>query len=192
MAMQKKFPQLQYRIVYCSSEEEEHQVTELLKQGSNCKGWESARFCEFPQIIIVQFMGIVTLKQIQFLSHQSKISSKLELYAYSPSTPADLPGPEALPKLHFKRLGYLSLDSNERSNYTARELKSVYVDAKCFYLKVGFHKCHVNKNNIFNQVGLIALNCLGESIDSPDHLQDKPYGQISESLQIIIQSLLKN
>ena len=51
MAMQKKFPQLQYRIVYCSSEEEEHQVTELLKQGSNCKGWESARFCEFPQII---------------------------------------------------------------------------------------------------------------------------------------------
>ena len=25
-----------------------------------------------------------------------------------------------------------------------------------------FHKCHANKFNLYNQVGLIALNCMGE------------------------------
>ena len=30
----------------------------------------------------------------------------------------------------FKKLGYLSLDNNEKSNYQARELKTVYIDVK--------------------------------------------------------------
>ena len=59
-------------------------------------------------------------------------------------------------------MGYLSLDSNERSGFQARELKSVYVDSLALLLKVVFHKCHVNKCNLFNQVGLIALNSMGE------------------------------
>lgn len=29
-------------------------------------------------------------------------------------------------------------------------------------LKLVFHKCFVNKFNLYNQVGLIALNCMGE------------------------------
>ena len=33
-----------------------------------------------------------------------------------------------LNEIKFDRLGYLSLDANERSGFSARELKSVYVD----------------------------------------------------------------
>ena len=161
-ASPENYSQLPFRIVYCSGEDEDHPASELLKQGSHCKGWESARFCEFPQIVIVQFMGIIALKQIQFLSHQAKIATKIELFTYAPSG-KELPGPEMLQQLKFKRLGFLSLDNNERSNFTARELKSVYVDTPSLYLKVQCHKCHVNKYNIFNQVGIVALNCLGET-----------------------------
>lgn len=64
--------------------------------------------------------------------------------------------------IKFTKLGYLSLDSNERSQFQARELKSVYVDAVTLLLKLVFNKCHVNKFNLYNQVGLIALNCMGE------------------------------
>ena len=38
--------------------------------------------------------------------------------------------------MKFKKLGYMSLDSNERSAYQARELKYVYLDNKCDYLKL--------------------------------------------------------
>jgi centrosomal protein CEP104 len=38
----------------------------------------------------------------------------------------------------------------------------VYVDSVTLLLKLVFHKCHVNKFNLYNQVGLIAVNCMGE------------------------------
>lgn len=69
-----------------------------------------------------------------------------------------------LNEIEFKRVGYLSLDPNERSGFQARELKSVYVTADAVLLKLIFHKCHLNNFNVFNQIGLIALNCIGENV----------------------------
>ena len=53
-------------------------------------------------------------------------------------------------QIKYKKLGYLSLDSNERGGYQARELKSVYVDTPCLFMKFVFQKCYVNKFNLFN------------------------------------------
>jgi len=55
-------------------------------------------------------------------------------------------------KAHFERLGYLSLNSNQRSNYQARELKSVFINCTGRYLRILAHRCYVNKYNLFNQV----------------------------------------
>lgn len=52
----------------------------------------------------------------------------------------------------MRRLGYLSFDSNERSNHQARELKSVHVTVDAELVKLVIHRCHVNKLNIYNQV----------------------------------------
>jgi centrosomal protein CEP104 len=62
----------------------------------------------------------------------------------------------------FKKIGFLQLDSNEKSNYQARELKSVYIDYQCQKMKIVLHRCFTNVHNIFSQVGLIAINVLGE------------------------------
>lgn len=67
-------------------------------------------------------------------------------------------------EIQFKRLGYLSLDSNDRSGFQARELKSVYVDSLAIILKLIFHKCHLNNFNVFNQIGLVAINCIGSNV----------------------------
>lgn len=66
----------------------------------------------------------------------------------------------------YKKLGYLSLDSNERTDFKARELKSVYIDSFCLFMKLLFHKHHVNKYNLFNQIGIIALSAYGEAADN--------------------------
>jgi centrosomal protein CEP104 len=152
---------LKFRVVYFSSQDSEHTVTELLKHGPQSKGWLSEKFCNYPQELILQFSCPVRIRQLQFLSHQSKISSKIELYISSPNE-SSLP----LEQLNFKRLGYLSLDNNEKSQYQARELKSVYIDAECLYLKLLLNKCHTNSQNVYNQVGLIAINAIGEEIGS--------------------------
>ena len=155
---------LKYRIIYCSGEDQDCPVTELLDPSSNSRGWQSQKFCDYPQEIIVQFPQLVKLKQLQFLSHQSKIASKIELFTFLPSGQQALTNQIPLNEIEFKRLGYLSLDPNERSGFQARELKSVYVDSAAVLLKLIFHKCHLNNFNVFNQIGLIALNCIGESI----------------------------
>ena len=113
-------------------------------------------FCEYPQEIGLQFIdGNVQLSQVQLLSHQSKISTRIELYMGT--------GPEYM-RCQFTRLGYLSLDSNERSAFKARELKSVYLKSKGVFMKLLLHKCHINALNLHNQVGLIALNMLGTAV----------------------------
>jgi len=154
---------LKYKIVKCTSEDPEYPSSELLAHSSQTKGWQTARFCDFPQEIGLQFETPVHLRQVQFLSHQSKIATKIELFTALPVEGQD----SRYDLIQFKRLGYLSLDSNERSQFQARELKSVYVDVSAQFLRILFHKCHVNRYNIVNQVGLIALNCLGEVL-GPD------------------------
>ena len=71
-----------------------------------------------------------------------------------------------LNEIKFDRLGYLSLDANERSGFSARELKSVYVDTAAVLLKLIFHKAHANNFNVFNQIGLIGLYALGEPVST--------------------------
>ena len=42
-----------FRIVYCSSEDPDQPVSELLDPSVNSRGWLSGRYCEYPQEIIV-------------------------------------------------------------------------------------------------------------------------------------------
>ena len=105
---------------------------------------------------------------MQFLVHQSKIPSRIELFAYAPDFAnlgaANLVAPSGGANVSFARLGHFSLDDNIRTNYQAREFKTVYLEQYCQYLKVVVHKNHLNTLNIFNQVGLVALKCTGAYI----------------------------
>lgn len=51
----------------------------------------------------------------------------------------------------------MTLSDNSQTDYKARELKSVHVDAVGCYLKLVIHKNHVNKYNLYNQVIIIHL-----------------------------------
>jgi len=127
---------------------------------THIKGWVSAKYCPYPQTLILRFPGgFFDLRKIQILSHQSKIAHTIELYAGA--SPSADPNEGDENTAVFTRLGYLSLDSNERSGFKARELKSVYVHARGNFLKLAIRKCHPNPLNQFNQVGIIAINVVG-------------------------------
>ena len=144
---------LKYRIISCTSEDPEFPANELLTPSPQSRGWQSMRFCDYPQEMTLQFMGPIRLRQIQFLSHQAKIASKIDLFVYSQEGGDAEPSPE----IKYRKLGYLSLDSNERSGWQARELKSVYMDSPALYLKIQYQRCYVNKFNLFNQVSFFNI-----------------------------------
>lgn len=47
-------------------------------------GWTSQRFCVYPQSIIIQFPSRVRAKKLEFLFHEKKIPSRVELFSYLP------------------------------------------------------------------------------------------------------------
>lgn len=103
---------LAFRVVFAASEDSEYPAAELNYHSPQTKGWQSARFCEYPQEVGIVFTdGEISVSQIQLLSHQSKIATRIELFVGQGSDYYDA---------KFTRLGYLSLDSNERSQYKVR------------------------------------------------------------------------
>ena len=45
---------------------------------NNIYGWQSSRFCTYPQEIIIEFFTYVNIKQINILIHEKKIPSVIE------------------------------------------------------------------------------------------------------------------
>ncbi|KXZ41368.1 hypothetical protein GPECTOR_518g498 [Gonium pectorale] len=120
-------------------------------------------------------------QKLRFTVHSfsGEIATRVEVFVGAPPNVLDTDPNNCV----FKRLGYLSFDSNERSNHQARELKSVHVNVQAFLVRLVIHRCHVNKLNIYNQaspaasatrpggtaawVGIIALNLIGEQAAPP-------------------------
>lgn len=147
---------IRFKVVKCSSFDNGFEATELENRSSTTKpkGWQSIRFPEYPQKIVLKLLGGVhDVRKLQVLSHESKIATSMEVYCGNRSKDA----------IVWEKLGYLSLDDNQRSQFKARELKSVYVNTRGEYIKFIIKQCHINTINLFNQIGIIAINVVGTS-----------------------------
>jgi centrosomal protein CEP104 len=143
---------LNFKIVACSSEDDKFPIVSLYSPEAS-RGWCSQQWCEYPQEIVLQFDTLSHITQIQLLSHQYKIATTIELFIgtcpnYEHQEPSYV-------NAIWKKLGYLMLDPNIKTQYKARELKTVHLDCVGQYLKILLHKCHINENNIYSQVNFL-------------------------------------
>lgn len=90
---------------------------------SSPHGWQSARGCSYPQSLVLWLGCVCEVRKVQLLSHQSKIARTVELYAGSGGSGGKAHSGKAAEGVEWSRLGFFSLDANEKSAYKARELK---------------------------------------------------------------------
>jgi len=179
---------LPYAIANCSSEDEQHPARELQSFHSQSRGWQSAHFCDFPQELVLKFNESASVQQVQLLSHQFKIATRVELFIGKLAPGVAEPPARGTAGVSFTRLGHFSLDGNERSKFQARELKTVYVPrfAEGHYLRLLLHKCHVNEHNLYNQLGVLAIRVVGtggaDLIGARDAAAEEPPLERVESL----------
>ncbi|XP_053281301.1 centrosomal protein of 104 kDa isoform X1 [Pleuronectes platessa] len=145
-------------VVNSSSHEGNFTAKELMVHAPTATGWRSSRLCSYPQHVTLQLVERSRVRKLQLLAHQYLIPAKVEFHIGDSLPETSSPG-------QLRRLGYVPLSDNEKTGFIARELKSVYVDAIGTYLRITFHKNHVNSNNQHNQVALVAINVLGDSLD---------------------------
>ncbi|KFQ82934.1 Centrosomal protein of 104 kDa [Phaethon lepturus] len=157
-------------VVSSSGHEDGFSAKELMVHAPTVNGWRSPRLCQYPQEIVLQLVERCRIRKLQLLAHQYMISSKIEFYIS-----------ESLPEYfapyqseRFHRLGYVPLSDNEKTDFKARELKSVYMDAVGQYLKLIFHKNYVNKYNLYGQVALVAVNIIGDPVDYSNDSSNSP------------------
>jgi centrosomal protein CEP104 len=148
----KKIP---FQVISSSSSDPEFPVEEIAKHGPFNTGWQSERFCSYPLQIVLKLAEKTRVFKIQLLIHHYKIPTKVDIGI---SNTLD----------QFDRLGYVSLGDNSKNAYRARELKTVHLDTNCTYIQLSFHRCFVNSLNLYNQVGLVAVNILGNPTSKLD------------------------
>nr|XP_045590600.1 centrosomal protein of 104 kDa-like [Procambarus clarkii] len=153
---------LGFQVTQASSEDEGGRAKELLQQGPGVKGWVSSRFCLYPQELVFQLRERCHLSKVQILAHQHLIPEKVELHIGDVKEGKDA----TLFNAKFALLGYVALSDNQHSQFRARELKSVTVECTGTFLKLLLHKNHVNRINLYNQVGLVAINLLGNELET--------------------------
>ncbi|XP_072305435.1 centrosomal protein of 104 kDa [Eucyclogobius newberryi] len=146
---------LEFMVVNSSSHEENYSPEELKVHAPTARGWRSSRLCSYPQSLTLQLEDRSRVRKLQLLAHQYMIPSKVEFHI-GDSLPNSSP---------LRRLGYVSLCDNQQTVFKARELKSVHVDAIGTHLRITLHQNHENLHNRFNQVALVAINVLGDSVD---------------------------
>ncbi|KAK7135936.1 hypothetical protein R3I94_014565 [Phoxinus phoxinus] len=153
-----------FTVISWSGHEGNYSAKKLMVHAPTVTGWRSTRFCPFPQEIILELVERCRIRKLQLLAHQYLVPSKIEFHIGD-----RLPESSSHQQANIlHRLGYVSLSDNEKTGFKARELKSVHVDAVGSYLKLTFHRNHVNQYNNYNQVALVALNILGDPVDGND------------------------
>ena len=149
---------LKYRIIGSSSEDPDFPLFSLISGGQN-EGWHSIRFCTYPQEILIQFTQPVRLRQVNILLHQTFIPSSIEFFYFFPEKYDDFF--KDYNSLTFNKIGYVTPDSNSKTDYKAREYKKVAFNENVLYLKLVLNKCIYNLYNTFNQVAIISIECFG-------------------------------
>lgn len=97
--------------------------------------------------------------QLHILAHHTKIPTRIEVF--TSSSPAIVaPSRDTRESATFRRLGYVVLQSNAATGFSARELKIVRLERreKVTLIWLVLHRCHTtNTHNIFQQVGLLSV-----------------------------------
>ena len=150
---------LDFRIIESTTEDIEHPLAEL-KKGLKGKGWQSSRFSQFPQEIYIQFFQPVIIKRIDIITHEKNIPCQIKFFSYYPTNNDEIV--KNYHQVNYNYIGFIKMDTNERFNYRTRESRKIYINSKSLFLKIELDKNYINQYNIFNQVGLMYIDFMGD------------------------------
>ena len=179
---QKNMLLLDYKLIESSSEDDNHKLRDL-KNGLNGPGWQSERFCQYPQYIYIQFIKPVLIRKIELILPEKNIPSIIRFFSYYPK---DIQNNflSNYKDAEYDLVGFIKTNSNENTNFQSRELHKIYPNVKSLFFKLELEKNYLNMYNLFNQVGLMKLDFYGEYLDYIGGSKNNNELQIKHALKI--------
>ena len=143
----------QFQCIYCSSEEPDHPF-EYLFRTDIVSGWVSGPNPQYPIESVIDLKGKFILTGLEIASHQYLIPRRVDLYG----TRSEILDQNCV----WESIGFFTFNSNQRSQWQARELKRIKIDScKYRYLRIAFQDCHQAPLNYYSQVSIISLEIQG-------------------------------
>lgn len=160
---------LPFRVCYCDSADKRAPARNLEHAATHeSLGWRSVPSPHCPIEIGLQFDGRVRIAAVTLTSHQHLIPRSVEFLVGAVVQRASASSSQTAHTqadyvtATFQRLGFTRLDSNERSDFRAREVKTVHVNnATGHFLKLIVNEAHRNPKNPHGQVSLISIRVEG-------------------------------
>ena len=178
---QKSMLLLDYKLIESSSEDSKHPLREL-KNGLNGSGWQSERFCQYPQYIYIRFIRPVFIKKIEFILHDKNIPSMIRFYSYYPKDEKNN-FISNYKEAEYNLVGSIKTNSNDNDDFKSRELRTINPNIKSLFFKLEFDKNYFNIYNLFNQVGLLKIDFYGEYLGFIGGAENNNELQIKHSLK---------
>ena len=119
---------LDYNLIESSSEDSNYKLTDL----KNGKGWQSERFCQYPQYIYIQFTKPVLIQKIEFILHEKNIPSIIRFYSYYPKDEKNN-FLSNYKEVEYNLISLIEANSNENSNFKSREFRKIYPNIKSIF-----------------------------------------------------------
>ena len=160
---------IDFSVVGATSEDPEHPLYSIISNEKK-EGWCSSPFCKYPQEIIIQLNKPSKLSQINLTLHESKIPTKIDFYYFYPEQKKEKGKNKKesfdLNNIPFLKLGFITPNSNQKTNFKAREFQKIKINQNVFFIKFVLHKNHINLENKYNQVSLISVEFFGNEIEN--------------------------
>ncbi|KAK7601011.1 hypothetical protein V9T40_008452 [Parthenolecanium corni] len=155
---------IKFRVLKASGEDEKYKASELDFHGPSVRGWLSSRNCTYPQEIIFSLENTVVLYQIQILAHHYIIPERIDVWIGSENNTDEKK--DSVDNIGFEYIGFITLNSNENTKFKCRELKTITIpfSVPTKFVKLTLYQNHVNNLNVYNQVGLVAVQLIGENL----------------------------
>ena len=112
-------------MVQVTSEEEGYRGSQLMETGPQAKGWLTAKYCIYPQSVVVALDHRTALDKLQILGQPWAVTTSLEIWIGDVPKGSDVD----VSKAYFMKVGEFPMESNEDNDFTARQLQSVEVRA---------------------------------------------------------------
>ena len=151
-----------------SDEEDGYDASKLQVFDEDGEGWQSSKDDKSDSHTLVLKVQHSShdeeriVNTLEILAHENRICEKIEVsLGCAGEDNAEVKTFEECSSI--VQLGYITLDSNEGSEYQARELKSVPLERPADFIQLVLRGCYQNPHNTDNQVGLVGIRVLGKA-----------------------------
>jgi hypothetical protein len=150
---------INFDVIRCTSADPSYPAQNLHTSSIQQKGWVCERFSDYPQRLILELKhSTYKVEKLDLIAHQHLVPRQVDIYIGGvPQVDGEENNNNNTTDVDYIKwtlLGHINFASPEGRGSAARELKGVFLEANCRFIRLDLQRPHISKNNLFGQISL--------------------------------------